>query len=35
MHPTQIFLGNEKHLKVITEALEKDYEGGQHFLTLP
>ena len=29
------FLGNEKHLKVITEALEKDYEGGQHFLTLP
>ena len=29
------FLGNEKHLKVITEALEKDYESGQHFLTLP
>ncbi|MBN8861198.1 MAG: deoxynucleoside kinase [Sphingobacteriales bacterium] len=29
------FLGNEKHLKVITEALEKDYEDGQHFLTLP
>lgn len=29
------FLGNEKHLKVITEALEKDYESGQHLLTLP
>lgn len=29
------FLGNEKHLKVIAEALEKDYESGQHFLTLP
>jgi deoxyadenosine/deoxycytidine kinase len=29
------FLGNEKHLKVVIEALEKDYEGGQHYLTLP
>jgi Deoxynucleoside kinases len=29
------FLGNEKHLKVITDALEKDYEDGQHYLTLP
>jgi deoxyguanosine kinase len=29
------FLGNEKHLKVITEALEKDYTHGQHYLTLP
>ena len=29
------FLGNEKHLKVITEALNKDYENGQHYLTLP
>lgn len=29
------FLGNEKHLQVIYDALEKDYEEGQHFLTLP
>ncbi len=29
------FLGNEKHLKVITDALEKEYDEGQHFLTLP
>jgi deoxyguanosine kinase len=30
------FFGNEKHLKVITDALEKDYEdGGQHYLALP
>jgi len=29
------FLGNSKHLQQITEALEKDYEEGQHFLTLP
>ena len=29
------FLGNEKHLKVITDALEKDYEPGQHYFTLP
>lgn len=29
------FLGNEKHLKVITDALEKDYEEGQYYLTLP
>lgn len=29
------FLGNEKHLKVITEALEKDYTHGQHYITLP
>jgi deoxyadenosine/deoxycytidine kinase len=29
------FLGNEKHLKVITDALEKDYDEGQHYLTLP
>jgi deoxyguanosine kinase len=29
------FLSNEKHLSVITEALEKDYEDGQHFITLP
>ena len=29
------FLGNEEHLKVIIEALGKDYEEGQHFLALP
>jgi deoxyadenosine/deoxycytidine kinase len=29
------FLSNEKHLKVITDALEKDYDDGQHYLTLP
>lgn len=29
------FLGNEKHLQVIMDALEKDYEYGQHYLTLP
>ena len=29
------FLGNEKHLKVVIDALEHDYENGQHYLTLP
>jgi len=29
------FLGNEKHVKVVLEALEKDYENGRHFLVLP
>lgn len=29
------FLGNELHLKVITDALEKEYPEGQHYLTLP
>ena len=29
------FLGNEKHMQVVIEALEKDYEDGQHYLTLP
>jgi len=29
------FLGNEKHLEVILEALERDYEDGQHYLSLP
>jgi len=29
------FLGNEKHLQVIIEALDKEYEVGQHYLTLP
>ena len=29
------FLGNEKHLRAVIEALEKDYEDGQHYLSLP
>ena len=29
------FLGNEKHLQVVIDALEKDYDEGQHFLSLP
>jgi len=29
------FLGNEKHLQVILDELEKDYDNGQHYLTLP
>lgn len=28
------FLGNEKHLKTVIDALDKEYEG-QHYLTLP
>lgn len=29
------FLGNEKHFQVLLEALEHDYEDGQHYLHLP
>src|SRR4029077_15423385 len=29
------FLGNEKHLRIITDALEKEYDEGQHYLLLP
>ncbi len=29
------FLGNEKHLQVVLNALENDYEQGQHYFTLP
>jgi deoxyguanosine kinase len=29
------FLTNDKHLQVIIDALEKEYDHGQHFLTLP
>ena len=29
------FLENEKHLQVILDAREKDYDHGQHYLTLP
>jgi deoxyguanosine kinase len=28
------FLGNESHLQAVMDALEKDYEDGQHYLTL-
>ena len=29
------FLGNEDHLKVVIDALDKDYEDCQHYLNLP
>jgi deoxyguanosine kinase len=29
------FLSNEKHLKVILDALEHEYHHGQHYFTLP
>ena len=29
------FLHNEKHLQVIFDALDKDYENGQHYVSLP
>jgi deoxyadenosine/deoxycytidine kinase len=29
------FLGNEKHLQVVMDALEKDYDDGQHYFSLP
>jgi len=29
------FVGNEKHLQTIIDALGKEYENGQHFLSLP
>lgn len=29
------FLGNDLHLKTITDALEKEYEPGQHYIMLP
>ncbi|MCR6721223.1 MAG: deoxynucleoside kinase [Chitinophagaceae bacterium] len=29
------FINNPLHLKVILDALEKEYEDGQHYLTLP
>lgn len=28
------FLGNPEHLQIVIAALEKDYEPGQHYLTL-
>lgn len=29
------FLGNEKHLQTIIDALDRDYPDGQHYLSLP
>ncbi|RYG05264.1 MAG: deoxynucleoside kinase [Chitinophagaceae bacterium] len=29
------FLGNQKHLDVICDALEREYEPGQHYFSLP
>ncbi len=29
------FLGNEEHLKVMIDALDKEYDEGQHYITLP
>jgi len=29
------FLGNERQLNVLLDALHKEYEDGQHYLTLP
>jgi deoxyadenosine/deoxycytidine kinase len=29
------FLGNEKHLQVVLDALERDLDEGQHYFTLP
>ncbi len=29
------FLGNKKHVQVVLDALEKDYDHGQHYFSLP
>ena len=29
------FMGNEKHLEMVLDALEKDYENNQNYITLP
>lgn len=29
------FLGNQKHFRVILDALNKDYDDGQHYFSLP
>jgi deoxyguanosine kinase len=29
------FLGNKAHLQVVIDALDQEYEQGQHYLTLP
>ncbi len=32
---TADFLGNDSHIKTVLEALDKDYDNGQHFINLP
>lgn len=32
---TADFLGNEKHLNAVLDALNKDYDDTQHYLILP
>lgn len=29
------FINNERHLKTIVDALDKEYDDGQHYITLP
>lgn len=29
------FLENEEHFRIITEALDREYDQGQHYITLP
>jgi len=29
------FLGNEEHIKTVTDALNRDYDQGQHYINLP
>jgi len=29
------FLGNEKHLQIVLDALDNDYDAGQHYFSLP
>ena len=29
------FLGNDKHLQIVLNALENDYDDGQHYFSLP
>ncbi|MEO8770026.1 MAG: deoxynucleoside kinase [Ferruginibacter sp.] len=29
------FLGNDAHLKVVVDALDKEYDHGQHYISLP
>jgi deoxyadenosine/deoxycytidine kinase len=29
------FLGNQAHLQVVLDALDKDFEDGQHYFSLP
>ncbi len=32
---TADFLGNDSHIKTVLEALDKNYDNGQHFINLP